>query len=255
MPDAFSLDPPGSTPAAPTPPTPEQVSSASATIAEVNATLNDPTIPSWDRRRPEWVQKKNDAFAVILAAQAATADAQQASDAARVESMLSPDDRTARILAEIQDRHAEIATLPKNHPRARQLIDEVVLLTNAKPGDGRPRPGTITDADLRDVTRAAGLTDLDHVRLTEMFARLDMDRIRGFQFCCALRDAPREDLSAEEVYTRAESWWGGATDANLDLARRTWDALTHDERLVITSRRASRDVMQRLVEWGKRMRP
>lgn len=231
---------------------PQALADAQASYAEVDALLNDPDIPAWDGRREAWTHRKIAADAVIRRALAA------AEPEARGQTV----EAQAQVLAsKLQTRDAikhnlqAMRQADEGDPETGLRVEYAIALSQQAHAEDQV-PGRYTDADVRAVTKDAGMTDLGHGQFLAAAARLGAGGLERMQFGYALRDSPpepEETLTPDVVSARWDQWWGGERDANEAHAERAWVALTKAERVALSPRRGGRPFMEAMVKLGKRL--
>ncbi|HBH00972.1 MAG: hypothetical protein A2X36_00045 [Elusimicrobia bacterium GWA2_69_24] len=231
-----------------TPVSATQLAQAQSTKTEALAWLNASTLPSGDPERTKRVDAVIAAGEIIRRAadQARPQPAPTKTPAERVADIRARRETTGALMAEAQGTPLNAALLD-------QAIEQSAALHA-----GDAVPGAFTDADVRGMTRDAGLTDEGHALFGAALGRLGVQSgVERMQLAIALRDSPPEDedaLDEAEMARRVADWWGDGAEAEAKLAAcdRAWASLTRAERLALSPRRGSRAFMEAMVKLGQR---
>ena len=228
----------------------EQETRAQREALDARAWLNDPTSSNNPSAREAMVDRYIQAHGIVKGAQTQReASRQETAGTERLELLLNPDSPEGRIRAAIQRRNAEMESLPGNHPRTAQLVDEVAFLTTKLPGQSQQ---SITDADYRTAMATGGLSDT--TAQDAVLAALDglgLEPAHKLRAAYAIQNSQPEQIDAEGMERRLRSWWGDEYEVKYAIVERAWESLTPNARAALTPRRGSRDVIDALLELGR----
>ena len=237
--DALSLDPmPTTTPEAP-PPTPEQMSNASALLAEADASLRD--LPGSHPDRARWVNAKVAAYNVLLAAK----DRPAASGGPTPSQILAGTDEAKAL-------RARLTQMPEGDPLTPVLLarlQELTPLTNHA-AFSAPAPGAFTEADV-DRAAPSHWGDAEKVQYRAAWQRVGATPMEAVMLHHAIRDgAPAHDGRPLGDYLR--EIWGAHYEANLAHANRAYTKLERHEQDAIADYLRSPRLLKLLVQIGQR---
>ena len=229
----------------------EQETRAQREALDARTWLNDPTSSNNPSAREAMVDRYIQAHGIVKGAQTQReASRQETAGTERLELLLNPDSPEGRIRAAIQRRNAEMESLPGNHPRTAQLVDEVAFLTSKLPGQSQQ---SITDADYRHAMATGGLADTTaQDAVLDAMTGLGLTPAEKLRASYAIQHSQPEQITAEQMEARLRGWWGDEYEVKYAIVERAWEALTPNARAALTPRRGSRDVIDALLELGRR---
>ena len=242
-------------------PTATEIDKAKAEIARIEAEQNRGVYTPGSDRYMAQIDRKVAAHKVLerggVVRGGAPVTTATTTPTADIEALLAADERKGRINGAIAARNAELVRLGGGgSPQSRELIDQIVLLTNATPQ--RPAPDVLDDPDaLRRLTTTAGLDDSEHHTLNGMFDRLKLDPIARRQFTSGLSEAYADptEVTPEQMDARLRRLWGENHDVNRAAFRRAWDSFTVAERELLDDRLGNDDLLREVVRLGRRLTP